>query len=59
LVGDLILISEGMDIPADGLLIESNEITSDESAMTGESDPVKKNILKFCLKKKEQVEKNG
>lgn len=35
LVGDLVLISEGMDIPADGLLLEASEITTDESAMTG------------------------
>ena len=34
-VGDLIQLSTGMEIPADGLLIESSEITADESAMTG------------------------
>ncbi len=27
--------------------------------MTGESDPVKKNILKSCLKKKELIDSNG
>lgn len=27
--------------------------------MTGESDPVKKNILKSCLKKKEHIDSNG
>lgn len=35
LVGDIIHIHEGMEIPADGILLESNEITTDESAMTG------------------------
>jgi len=45
LVGDIVNINEGMEIPADGILIESNEITTDESAMTGEIDPIKKNIL--------------
>jgi magnesium-transporting ATPase (P-type) len=41
-----------MEIPADGLLIESNEITTDESAMTGETDPVVKNLLSVCTKKR-------
>lgn len=27
--------------------------------MTGETEPIKKNILKFCIKKKVDVEKNG
>lgn len=35
LVGDMISINEGMEIPADGILIESNDIATDESAMTG------------------------
>lgn len=29
LTGDVITITEGMDIPSDGILIESNEITTD------------------------------
>jgi magnesium-transporting ATPase (P-type) len=41
-----------MEVPADGLLIESNEITTDESAMTGETDPVVKNLLSVCTKKR-------
>jgi magnesium-transporting ATPase (P-type) len=28
-------VDNGMEIPADGFLIESNEVTTDESAMTG------------------------
>lgn len=59
LVGDIIHIQEGMEIPADGILIESNEITTDESAMTGETDPIHKNILKACIKKKDEIEKSG
>lgn len=31
-----------MEIPADGYLFEGHEITTDESAMTGETDPMKK-----------------
>lgn len=29
LVGDIIQISEGMEIPSDGLLLDANEITTD------------------------------
>lgn len=29
LVGDLVAVSEGMEIPADGILIEANDITTD------------------------------
>ena len=35
LVGDIVQVNEGMEIPADGILIQANEITTDESAMTG------------------------
>lgn len=33
-----------MEIPADCLVIEAAELTSDESAMTGETDPIRKDI---------------
>jgi P-type E1-E2 ATPase len=49
LVGDIMLIFEGMEIPADGLVLESSELTTDESAMTGETDPIKKNLLSYCI----------
>lgn len=45
LVGDVVNVCEGMEIPADAILIEANEITIDESAMTGETDPVHKGTL--------------
>lgn len=38
-------ITEGMEIPADGILLQASEISIDESSMTGETDPVKKNEL--------------
>ncbi len=37
LVGDVVFLSEGMEIPADGILCEASEVTTDESAMTGET----------------------
>ena len=41
-VGDILLLSAGDKIPADCRLIESTALTVDESALTGESFPVKK-----------------
>jgi len=40
--GDILLLSAGDKIPADGRLIESAELAADESALTGESVPAKK-----------------
>ena len=40
--GDILLLSTGDKIPADGRLLESTELSVDESALTGESVPVKK-----------------
>lgn len=37
MVGDIVILQEGQEIPADGYVIEANELTTDESAMTGES----------------------
>lgn len=61
LVGDVVTINEGMEVPADGILLESNDITTDESAMTGEIDPIQKNILSACTAKLREVhnENNG
>ncbi|MDF2987647.1 MAG: putative calcium-transporting ATPase [Eubacterium sp.] len=41
-VGDILLISTGDKIPADGRLLESMGLAADESALTGESVPAKK-----------------
>lgn len=42
-VGDIVILESGDKIIADGRLVESNELTVDESALTGESVPCKKN----------------
>lgn len=47
--GDLILLSEGMEIPADSYLIEGFDILMDESSMTGESDQIIKTSFEECL----------
>lgn len=42
-VGDILILSTGDKTPADGRLIESVDLRIDESSLTGESVPVKKN----------------
>ncbi|MEI7759985.1 MAG: HAD-IC family P-type ATPase [Thermoleophilia bacterium] len=41
-VGDVILLSAGDQVPADGRIIEANSLQIDESALTGESTPAGK-----------------
>lgn len=50
-VGDLVRIVAGMDIPVDGIVIRSSGVLVNESAMTGESDEFKKESIAFCLNK--------
>ena len=45
MAGDIIYLTEGMVFPADGILLDSSELTVDESAMTGETNPVRKEIF--------------
>ena len=48
LVGDLINIQVGDILPADLILVEGNGIQIDESALTGESNPLKKETYEKC-----------
>ena len=41
-VGDICQIKYGDILPADGLLVQNNDLKVDESSLTGESDLVKK-----------------
>ncbi|SFJ00497.1 cation-transporting P-type ATPase [Nitrosomonas sp. Nm34] len=43
--GDLVLLSAGENVPADGILIRGESIQVDESALTGEAYPVRKRPL--------------
>lgn len=57
--GDIVKIRDGMDIPADMLLLEGNDIITDESAWTGEHESVKKKIYRDCLTKRDEIIANG
>ena len=48
LVGDLIMVNYGDIMAADVLLIDGNGIKMDESALTGESDAMKKEKFEKC-----------
>ncbi len=39
---DIVIVSEGDRVPADAVLLDSNNVTVDESLLTGESVPVRK-----------------
>ena len=41
-VGDIVILEEGIKVPADLILIESNNLNCDESHLTGESESIKK-----------------
>lgn len=43
LVGDVIILDTGDQVPADGVYISGFDLRLDESGVTGESEPVKKN----------------
>ena len=53
MVGDLICIKAGMEVPVDGLVLRSSGVLANESAMTGESHEVKKETMEVCSQRKE------
>lgn len=50
--GDVVMINEGMEIPADGWVIQSHDIKADESLITGENDSISKESFDKALKMK-------
>jgi P-type E1-E2 ATPase len=53
-VGDIIKIKAGMNIPVDGILIEGSGVTVSEAAMTGESDELKKENIEMCKQRRDE-----
>ena len=56
-VGDLLKIQIGCNIPADGILIEGNGLKLNESSLTGETDLIEKEPQSICIKIRD-VERN-
>ncbi len=44
-----------MEIPADSFLLEGHEVTTDESAMTGETEPMKKANIRQCIEIRNEI----
>ena len=51
-VGDILILKYGKEIPVDGLIFMANELTTNEAAMTGESDERRKHSFEHCTKYK-------
>lgn len=65
-INDIVILNKGNMIDADMVILEANEVTVDESILTGESIPVNKNITDylnsgtflvngFCVAKVEKI----
>ena len=50
-VGDIVRIDSGMNVPVDGIVLQSIGIQVDEAAMTGESDQLTREIYSVCKSK--------
>ena len=57
--GDIIEVASGMEIPGDGVCIDGFNINADESAMTGEVEPLLKESIQSCYDKAQQIIKEG
>ena len=55
LVGDLVKISTGSIVPADGILVSTEgQVKLEESSLTGESDLIDKEPIKDCIAKSKE-----
>lgn len=58
-VGDILMITTGMELPVDGFVINSEDLTCDESSFTGELDIIPKASLQECIAKRNRIKKEG
>lgn len=47
--GDLVMVSTGSSFPADGLIVQGQDLQVDESSLTGEAFPVRKHVITGVL----------
>lgn len=59
LVGDVVKIKGGMEIAGDGVLLMGYNVQVDESSMTGETDPIIKANVEYCVKKRNEIQSSG
>ncbi|CAD8143054.1 unnamed protein product [Paramecium octaurelia] len=59
LVGDICKLIEGMEIPADGVLLEASDVKVDESSMTGETHSITKGTINQCQMQKQELQAEG
>jgi magnesium-transporting ATPase (P-type) len=57
--GDICVIDAGMELPGDGIVIEGFDVEADESAMTGEPEPLPKNSIDKCFNKMTEIIEEG
>ena len=58
-VGDVIEVHGGDEIPGDGLLLKGSSVMCDEAAMTGESDVLHKDSFDNCYNFKIKMQNDG
>ena len=59
MVGDVIDFQPEIEIPADAVLLEGLSVQTEESSMTGETDPIKKQSLHECIMKRDHIKNSG
>ena len=52
-VGDLLVLKQGDRVPADGRIVQGSNLEVNESSLTGESEPIRKNLEGVSLTKKD------
>ena len=58
-VGDIMHLKYGMEIPVDGIVIQCNQLTTNEAAMTGESDERRKETYETCRARQQEKYAEG
>ena len=57
-VGDIVHLKTGDVVPVDGICVKSNQMLTNEAAMTGESDERRKEPLAVCMSLREDALKD-
>ena len=58
-VGDIMHLKYGMVIPVDGIVLQCNQLTTNEAAMTGESDERRKETFETCKARQQEKKAEG